>query len=113
MHNSRNFFFLSVKPNLSVLYSPRTFLGPGFLQTFLIFSSLNPFSAAGAAFFFKVATVDTVAINHCLPCYDVGSNNIPLSGFCKLEAYQQHWPLISDSHQEKENVELKKKKPCK
>lgn len=114
MHKSRNFFFLSVKHNPRVLYSPGTFGGPRFLQTFLIFTSLTPFSAAGGAFFFfYVATVDTVAINHCLPrcdgC-DVGSNNIPLSGFCKLEAYQHHQPLIFDSHQEKENGELKKKK---
>lgn len=27
-----------------------------------------------------------------------------------LEAYQQHWPLIFDSHQEKENEEKKKTK---
>lgn len=90
MSNSRNFFFLSVKRNPRVLYSPGTFLGPGFLQTFLIFTSLTPFSAAGEPFFFfgKVAAVDTVAINHCLPWCDVGSDNIPLSGFCKLDAYQ-------------------------
>lgn len=52
MHKSRNFFFLSVKHNPRVLYSPGTFGGPRFLQTFLIFTSLTPFSAAGGAFFF-------------------------------------------------------------
>lgn len=110
MHNSRNFFFLSVKHNPSFLQTPKNIFGPWVLQTFLIFTSLTPFSAAGGAFFSsKVATVDTVATNLGLPCCDVGSNNIPLSGFCKLEAYQQQCPLIFDSHQEKENVELKKK----
>lgn len=37
-------------------------------------------------------------------------NNIPVSGFYKLEGYQQRQPLIFNSHQETENVELKKKK---
>lgn len=51
MCNSRNFFFLSVKHNPKILYSPGTFLGPGFLQTCLLFTSLTLFSAAGGAIF--------------------------------------------------------------
>lgn len=90
MSNSRNFFFLSVKHNPRVLYSPGIFLGPGFLQTFLIFTYLtDPLFSCWRGFFGgKVAAVDTVAINHCLPWCDVGSDNVPLSSFCKLDAYQ-------------------------
>lgn len=71
MSNSRNFFFLSVKRNPRVLYSPGTFLGPGFLQTFLISTSLTPFSAAGEPFFFLEKLLPLIQLLLITVCHGV------------------------------------------
>lgn len=72
MHNSKDFSFLSVKYNPSTLCALQEPFGLWIPLDISYSYFPDPLLELLEDIIFKVATVDTVAINHCLPCCDAG-----------------------------------------